>query len=112
MSMDTDRIALLIKHDRLTPVMLTYVLLEYARDDRSALEKLIMATSDQNLEWVYDVLTTYPQTDVGWEILPASRTPFLRPDLERHELADVEQRQYQDDRPHVEYLRNRIRPRP
>ena len=110
MNTETDKLEILIKLDRLSPVVLTYTLLKYARNDRSGLEKLIMAANGQALESVFDVLTTYPQTDVGWHILPMSRTPFLRSDFERHELADVEQRQFQEDRPHVEYLRSRIRP--
>lgn len=110
MDKSTARIVDMLKQEMISPAAMTHLLLEYAREDRSSLDDLIGVLKTDSIIAVYDITSMYPQTDVGWNILPLSREPLLRPDLGSRELADVNHRQYQEDRPHVEYLRTRLEP--
>ncbi|MGE3409738.1 MAG: hypothetical protein AB7I37_23170 [Pirellulales bacterium] len=107
---ETDKLAKLIAHDRLSNVLLTNSLLRFAKADRDGLEVLLSAMRPEQLNWVYDTLQMYPTTDLGWTILPKSREPFLHPGLSIEVAADVDSRQYEEDRLHVEFLRRKIRP--
>lgn len=114
LEMDTDEekksMAKLVSKSKFGPVVLTQLLLDLARTNRNALEELWLAAPAKDLEEVFLILTLYPHTDVGWQILPLSRAPYMRDGLERAEIGDIHQRQFQEDRPHVEFLRAKIRP--
>ncbi len=105
-----DKLIRIIERGMLSPVSLADLLLTYATEDRSALQRLMAVTKPEDLGHVYEILFLYPQTEIGWSILPAGRAPFLNPEHSRKEAFDVDRRQYQEDRPHVEYLRDLIRP--
>jgi hypothetical protein len=108
--MDLDSYAKIIKRQVLTDLGLTRLFVSLARKDRAALEVLLPAATPEDLDWVYDTLTIYPKTDFGWGVLPTTRKQFERPDLTFAEAAELEHGFYQEDRPHVEYLRRRIKP--
>ena len=68
------------------------------------------AVAPEELERVYDVLSMYPVTELGWSILPTERSTYLQSELSRADEADVERRQFQEDRKDVEHFRELIRP--
>lgn len=106
-----DKLMTMIKRGILSSLQLTHLLMDYCAKNRAELEKLISVATPADLRRVHDILTTYPWTDVGWSILPASHESFLDSHLSLNERADVERRQYQEDRACVEYLRELIRSR-
>lgn len=110
MDIDLDKLIKMVRRDMFSTVMLMKVLLEHCSTDRSELARLMEAVSADELERVYDVLSMYPVTELGWSILPPSRSPYLQSGMSREEEADVEGRQFQEDRKHVELLRESIRP--
>ena len=109
--MEIETLVKMVAREVLPPATLMFSLLWYARNDRLGFDILLAAIKSEDLFWVADVLATYPQTEIGWTILPVSRKPYQRPDLDRYESEDVDRRQYQEDRTHVEFLRERIRQR-
>lgn len=111
MDIEPEKLIRMIELRRLSAVMLTRVLLEYCETDRDTLTRLLAAVVPEELERVYDVLTMYPTTELGWSILPDERAKFFKPELSRAEEADLEGRQFKEDRNDVEYLRQLIRPR-
>jgi hypothetical protein len=110
MVIEINKLLQMIERRRFSTVMLTTILRHYCCDDRTTLARLMEAVGPDELERVYDVLTMYPQPDFGWTILPDKRSFYFRPDLTRAEEADLERRQFKEDREAVEHLRQLIRP--
>ena len=105
-----DKLVKMIQRDMFSTVMLMRILLHYCSTDRSQLAELLKEVAPDELERVYDVLTMFPVTEVGWSVLPSGRATYVTPDMSREDEADVERRQFQEDRSDVEHLRELIRP--
>lgn len=104
-----DRLQSMIQRRMFSAVMLTRILLHFCSTDRTRLRELMDLVAREDLERVFDVLTIYPWTERGWAMLPANRMQFITDDMSMAEEADVDRRQFQDDRRDVEHLRELIR---
>jgi len=88
--------------------------LRAVRIDRAPELAARLPTSD--LESVSEALQFYPRTELGWSVLPVGRAEYMkalesRMETEdvRGEISDLQKAQFQEDRPHVEHLRETIK---
>lgn len=101
----TDKLIKMIQRGELSSHGLMKALLDYSAEDRSELDRVIVTIKIEAVWEVWRTLTaTYPRTELGWSILPVTRSAFLKDGLGSREISDIRIIPFQEDQPHVEYL--------
>jgi hypothetical protein len=103
----TDKVIKLIANDLLSLLQLTKWLVEYAATNRTQLARILSTLKPNTVQQVWECLMeVYPISEFGWSVLPLTRNAFSSCNIGSQDQADLGKMLYQEDRPHVEYLRD------
>jgi hypothetical protein len=102
-----ETVANLYHRDIISTMNFKRILLEFYAAGRRV-DGILALLDYSQLRRIMDTLHEYPHTDLAWESLPESRSELLKHCTTEEEGRDFIARHYQEDRPHVEYLRSAI----